>query len=178
MAQKKIKPAIEILEKGIPKANYDSVFMDNAFAILGDMYFSLNKSKKAFAYYEKALSINPENATVLNNYAYYISLTKSKNLDKAHKMSKKAVELENSNPSFLDTYAYILFLQGKYTEARTIFRKALAVGGDESAVVLDHYADTLDKLGERTIAEIYWSQALDKPDCLNPGKIKKKLKGN
>jgi tetratricopeptide (TPR) repeat protein len=178
MSNKKTKPAIEILEKGVAKAKYDSLFMDNALSLLGDMYFSINKSKKAFAYYEKALKNNPENAAVLNNYAYYLCLTKSKNMDKAYEMSKKAIELESSNPSFLDTYAYILFLQGKYDEAKKIFRKALAVGGDESAVVLDHYADTLEKLGERTIAEIYWSQALDKPDCLNPEQIKKKLKGN
>jgi tetratricopeptide (TPR) repeat protein len=177
-SQKKVKPAIEMLEKGMAKAQYDSVFVDNALSFLGDMYFSINKAKKAFAYYEKVLKINPENATVLNNYAYYLCLSKSKNMDKAYAMSQKAVELESNNPSFLDTYAYILFLQGKYAEAKKMFRKALAFGGDESAVVLDHYADTLDKLGERAIAEIYWSQALDKPDCLNPEQIKKKLKGN
>ncbi|MDR1593069.1 MAG: tetratricopeptide repeat protein [Prevotellaceae bacterium] len=177
-SKKQVKQAIAILEKGMAKARYDSVFMDNALSFLGDMYFSIEKPKKAFAYYEKALKNNPDNATVLNNYAYYLCLTKSKNMDKAYTMSKKAIELESSNPSFLDTYAYILFLQGKYAEAKKMFRKALAVGGDESAVVLDHYADTLDKLGERTIAEIYWSQALDKPDCVNPEQIKKKLKGN
>jgi tetratricopeptide (TPR) repeat protein len=176
MAQKKTKPAIAVLEKGISKARYDSVFMENALALLGDMYFSIDKSKKAFVYYEKALSINPDNVSVLNNYAYYISLTKLKYLDKAYRMSKKAIELESGNPSYLDTYAYILFLQGKYAEAKTVFHKALAAGGDESAVVLDHYADTLDKLGERIIAEMYWSQALTKPDCVNPEQIKKKLK--
>jgi tetratricopeptide (TPR) repeat protein len=177
-SEKKAKPAIEILERGVSKAKYDSVFMDNALSFLGDMYFSIKKSKKAFACYEKALKSNPENATVLNNYAYYLCLAKSKSMDKAYTMSKKATELESGNPSFLDTYAYILFLQGKYAEAKSVFRKAIAVGGDESAVVLEHYADTLDKLGERTIAEIYWSQALDKPDCPNPEQIKKKLKGN
>jgi tetratricopeptide (TPR) repeat protein len=177
-SQKKTKQAIEILEKGIAKARHDSIFVNNAFSFLGDMYFSIDKSKRAFAYYEKALANNPENATVLNNYAYYLCLTKSKRMNKAYEMSRKAIELESSNPSFLDTYAYILFLQGNYTEAKKMFRKALAFGGDESAVVLDHYADTLDKLGERNIAEIYWSQALDKPDCLNPEQIKKKLKGN
>jgi tetratricopeptide (TPR) repeat protein len=177
-SQKKTKPAIETLEKGIAKARYDSIFMNNALSLLGDLYFSINKSKKAFACYEKALDNNPGNATVLNNYAYYLCLTKSKRMDKAYEMSKKAIEMESNNPSFLDTYAYILFLQGKYDEAKKMFRKALAFGGDESAVVLDHYADTLNKLGERTVAEIYWSQALDKPDCLNPEQIKKKLKGN
>jgi tetratricopeptide (TPR) repeat protein len=175
---KKVKPAIEILEKGVSEAKYDSIFMDSALSFLGDMYFSISKARKAFSYYEKALQNNPDNATVLNNYAYYLCLAKSKNMDKAYTMSKKAIELESSNPSFLDTYAYILFLQGKYAEAKAAFRKAIAVGGDKSAVVLEHYADTLNKLGERTVAEIYWSQALDQPDCLNPEQIKKKLKGN
>jgi tetratricopeptide (TPR) repeat protein len=177
-SQKKTKPAIETLEKGLAMARYDSIFKDNALSFLGDLYFSINKSKKAFAYYEKALRNNPENATVLNNYAYYMCLSKSRNMNKAYTMSKKAIELDSNNPSFLDTHAYILFLQGKYVEAQKVFRKAIAFGGDESAVVLDHYADTLDKLGERTIAEIYWSQALEKPDCINPEQIKKKLKGN
>jgi tetratricopeptide (TPR) repeat protein len=178
MPQDKMKEAIAILERSIVKAKCDSAYMDNVFSFLGDMYFNINKAKKAFAYYDKALKNNPENATVLNNYAYYLCLTNSKNLDKAYTMSKKAIELESSNSSFLDTYAYILYLQGKYTEAKTIFRRALAFGGGESAVVLEHYADTLNKLGERTTAEIYWSQALDKPDCLNSSEIKKKLKRN
>jgi tetratricopeptide (TPR) repeat protein len=178
LPQKKEKQAIDILEKSMLKANCDSVYTNNALSFLGDMYFKINKPKKAFAYYDRALKYNPANATVLNNYAYYLCLTKSKNLDKAYKMSKKAIELESGNSSFLDTYAYILYLQGKYAEAKTVFRRALAAGGDESAVVLDHYADTLNKLGERTVAEIYWSQALDKPDCLNPDEIKKKLKRN
>jgi tetratricopeptide (TPR) repeat protein len=176
LPQKKVKPAIEILEKSMSRANCDSVYVDNALSFLGDMYFSISKAKKAFAYYDRALKNNPENATVLNNYAYYLCLTKSKKLDKAYSMSKKAIELESSNSSFLDTYAYILYLQGKYTEAKAVFRRAIAFGGDESAVVLDHYADTLNKLGDRTTAEIYWSQALDKPDCLNSDEIKKKLK--
>jgi tetratricopeptide (TPR) repeat protein len=176
--QNKVKPAIAILEKSIAKANCDSVYTENALSILGDMYFSINKSKKAFTYYEKVLKNNPENAAVLNNYAYYLSLTKPKELDKAYQMSKKAIELESSNSTFLDTYAYILYLQEKYTEAKTIFRRALAFGGSESAVILEHYADTLNKLGDRITAEIYWSQALDRPDCLNSDEIKKKLKRN
>jgi tetratricopeptide (TPR) repeat protein len=174
----KTKTAIDILEKGIEKANSDTVFLDNALAFLGDLYFSIKKPKKAFACYDKALKNNPHNATVLNNYAYYLCLTKSKDLDKAYDMSKKAIELESSNSSFLDTFAYILFLQGKYIEAKTMFRQAMAAGGTESAVVLDHYADTLNKLGDRSTAEIYWSQALDKQDCVNPDEIKKKLRKN
>ena len=170
----KIKPAIQTLETGLKKADKDSVYISAAYSLLGDLYHSLNKSKKSFSYYEKALDKNPENAMVLNNYAYYLALQK-KNLDKALRMSKKATEINENEPSFLDTYAYLLYLQGKYKEAKTVYRQALAAGGSNSAVILDHYADTLDKLGERSIAEIYWSQALEKPDCLNKDEIRKKL---
>ncbi|MDR1898305.1 MAG: tetratricopeptide repeat protein [Prevotellaceae bacterium] len=174
-SQDRAKQAIEILETGLKRADCDSVFTDNALSLLGDLYYSIKKPKKAFVYYEKALAINPENATVLNNYAYYLSLMK-KQLGKAYEMSQKAITLEGNNHSFLDTFAYILYLQGKYAEAKIMQRQALAVGGSESAVVLDHYADILDKLGERNTAEIYWSQALEKTDCTNPDEIKKKLK--
>jgi tetratricopeptide (TPR) repeat protein len=174
-SRNKVKQAIAVMETGLKQAYCDSAFLDNAYSLLGDMYFSLDKPKKAFMYYEKALENNADNAMVLNNYAYYLCL-KSKKLDKAYEMSRKAVELDNQNSSFLDTFAYILYLQGKYAEAKSVFRQAIAAGGNESATVLDHYADTLDKLGERNTAEIYWSQALERPDCANPGEIKKKLK--
>jgi tetratricopeptide (TPR) repeat protein len=173
--QNKAKLAIETLETGVKRANCDSTFISNAYTGLGDAYYNINKPKKAFKYYEKALAVDPDNALVLNNYAYYLSLMK-KNIDKAFEMSKKAIEIEESNPSFLDTYAYILYIQGKYAEAKTFFRKAIARGGGDNAVVLDHYADTLYKLGDKDAAEIYWSQALSKPDCPNPDDIKKKLK--
>jgi len=172
--QKKIKPAINSLETGLKNADYDSLFVENAYTFLGDLYYQSNKRKKAYSFYEKALDRNPQNAMVLNNYAYFLSLD-GKNLDKAFTMSSKAIELESSNVSFLDTYAYILYLQKKYKEAKTVFRKALAAGGNNSCVVLDHYADTLDKLGERSNAEIYWSQALEKNDCENKDEIRKKL---
>jgi hypothetical protein len=47
-------------------------------------------------------------------------------------------------------------------------------GGNESAVILDHYADALFATGERALADIYWEQA----DRLDPSlgiayKIKK-----
>ena len=174
-SRNKVKQAIAVMETGLKKAYCDSAFLDNAYALLGDMYFSLDKPKKAFMYYEKVLENNADNAMVLNNYAYYLCI-KSKRLDKAYEMSKRAIELDNRNSSFLDTFAYILYLQGKYAEAKAVFRQAIAAGGNESAIVLDHYADTLDKLGERNTAEIYWSQALERPDCANPSEIKKKLK--
>ena len=32
-------------------------------------------------------------------------------------------------------------------------------GGKDSAVIMDHYAEVLYKLGEYDLAQVYWSQA-------------------
>jgi Tfp pilus assembly protein PilF len=172
--QKNTGAAAEVLETSLKKARADTAYAGQAYALLGDMYYETGKDKKAFASYEKSLSLAPSNATTLNNYAYYLSL-KGKNLDKAYAMSKKSLEIDSGNPSFLDTFGYILYLKGKYIEAKTMLRQAMAAGGSNSATVLEHYADILNKLGERSTAEIYWSKALEKPDCNNPNIIRKKL---
>ena len=154
--------------------NENEDFTTQLYAFLGDLYHQMGKDKKSFENYEKALEIDSINATVLNNYAYNLAI-KGLNIKKAYIMSKKALEIEPSNPSFLDTFGWILFLQGKLTESRTIFRQALAAGGKDSAVLLDHYADVLYALGEYDTASIYWNQALDKPDLENKEEIEKKL---
>jgi tetratricopeptide (TPR) repeat protein len=171
--QKNTKEAIKVLETLLKKAA-DTLYIGQAYVLLGDMYHELNKDRKAFSYYEKSFEFEPDNATALNNYAYYLSL-KGKNLDKAYAMSKKSLEIEAGNPSFLDTFGYILYLQGKYAEAKTILRQAMTAGGNNNATILEHYADILNKLGERSTAEIWWTKALEKPDCTNPDEIRKKL---
>ena len=77
-------------------------------------------------------------------------------------MSKKTVTAEPDNPTYLDTYGWILHLQGRSAEAKTYFKHAMLYGGKESAVILDHYAEVLYKLGEYDLAKVYWNQAVSK----------------
>lgn len=161
-------------EYALKASNKDIAFTTQIYAFLGDLYHQMGKEKKSFKCYEEVLKIDTLNATVLNNYAYFLAL-KNKNMNRAYSMSKKAIELEPSNHSFLDTFGWILYLQGKLTEARAIFRQAIASGGKESAVVLDHYANVLYALGEHDTASIYWNQALEKADVENSNEIKQKL---
>ena len=122
------------------------------------MHYEKNDSKNAFAYYRKALKLNPNENGVLNNYAYYLAL-QGKNLKQAYQMSKKTIESEPDNPTYLDTFGWILFLMDKPLEAKAQFKHAMLYGGTESAAILDHYAEVLYKLGERDLAFIYWNQA-------------------
>lgn len=149
-------------ERMIANAPQDTSITLPAYSTIGDMYHLKGDSKKAYKYYEKALKINPDYAPVLNNYAYYLS-EEGKNLKKAYKMSKKAVAQKPDNATYLDTFGWILHLMNKDLEAKPFFKHAMLYGGKDSAVILLHYAEVLDRLGEKELADVYRSQAKSKP---------------
>ena len=157
---KKTEKAIESyreMEK-IALANRDTAILITSYSVLGDLHYEKKDSKVAFAYYKKALKLNPNENGVLNNYAYYLSL-EGKNLKQAYEMSRRTIESEPDNPTYLDTFGWILFLMDKPLEAKAQFKHAMLYGGTESAAILDHYAEVLFKLGEHDLAFIYWNQA-------------------
>jgi tetratricopeptide (TPR) repeat protein len=169
--QDKISEAIHLLEKTIPLSKDEPETTVQTYSFLGDLYHLENNSKKAFGYYEKVLAIDSANTGVLNNYAYYLSLT-DKQLDKAYRMSEKTIAAEPNNATYLDTFGWILYKMGKFIEAKAIFRHAMIYGGMDSAVILDHYGDVLNALGEKETATVYWERSYKKEP--NP-EVKQKL---
>ena len=109
--------------------------------------------------YEKALEIHYDNASVLNNYAYYLS-EEERDLERALEMSTKAITLQKGNATFIDTYAWILYKLGRYDEARTSMRQAISLDRSNSSTLALHYGDILYALGDRFMAETYWRRAL------------------
>jgi len=155
---KNYEAAIEDYQAILNLTPRDTTVAKMTYASIGDMYYQLGDSKKAFSYYEKALKIDPDYNPVLNNYAYYLSL-QGKNLKKAKEMSRKTITSEPDNPTYLDTYAWILHLLGDDIEAKALFKHAMLYGGKESRTILTHYAIVLEKLGETDLANIYYNQA-------------------
>lgn len=115
--------------------------------------------QKCYLYYDLALEHHYDNASVLNNYAYFLSL-ENRELDRAEQMSKRAIELER-NASNLDTYAWILHLRGDDKQAQQYMRQALSRDSDKSPDLQQHYGDILYALGEYTMAKSYWQRALE-----------------
>ena len=68
----------------------------HSYALLGDIYHQLGQDDKAFQAYDSCLIYNKNDAMVLNNYAYYLSL-KKKDLQRAEEMSRLSNELEPDN---------------------------------------------------------------------------------
>ncbi|MCG3167457.1 MAG: Beta-barrel assembly-enhancing protease [Bacteroidia bacterium] len=158
MQLKNYDDAIAILNSGVAYAKKDKQLSSQFYSSLGDAYNFVKNHKESDAAYEKALEIDPENITVLNNYAYYLSLRKE-NMERAEAMSKKSNELEPDNASFEDTYGWIMYQQGKFTEAKEWIGKALKSAEKPSGVEYEHYGDVLWQLGEKDAAKEYWNKA-------------------
>ena len=154
------KSAISVLEwalTGIKDNVQRSVLLGN----IGDMYHEMGEDKSAFRYYRRALSLDADNALVLNNYAYFLSLL-DKDLDEALVMAERAVALKPNNASYVDTYAWVLHRMGRNEEAKKAMRQALTLSSQMDASLLSHYADILWALDEKFMAETYWQKAVER----------------
>ncbi len=116
--------------------------------------------KKCYKAYDKSLSFDPDNAMVLNNYAYFLSIGGG-NLEKALSMSSRALALSENNPTYMDTHAWVLFGLGRAAEAKRVMQQAIALDSSNSPELMVHYGDILYALGEKFTAEIYWRRALE-----------------
>ena len=123
---------------------------------LGDVYEYLKQYDKSAAAYEAVLAAEPDNARVLNNYSYYLSV-RGQQLDKARTMSEKLVKLFPTNGTYLDTHAWVLYKLGEYDPAREFLERALKDRQDPD--ILEHYGDVLWKLGRREEAVLNWQRS-------------------
>ena len=155
---KEYEKAVKSFTRGEKMSGDNDKLRAQFFANLGDLYHTMNRLVESDTAYDKSLKLDPENAYVLNNYSYYLSLRKA-NLEKAKQMSAYSNKLDPGNSSFLDTYAWILFQLNDFTGAKEWQEKAMKAEGGLSGTVIEHYGDILFKLGQKEEALANWKKA-------------------
>lgn len=145
------------LEQAKKIVSGDNNLLGEINGMLGDTYNSMKQYEKSDKAYEDALSLNPENDAVLNNYSYFLALRKA-NLEKAEKMSSQLVKDNPDNPVYLDTHAWVLYTREKYREAKKFMERAINTG-NVNATHFEHYGDILFKLGDVNGAVTQWEKA-------------------
>lgn len=151
------KKAIELWNKGLNYVVNNRQLKAEFYNSLGDAYNAIEEYDLSDESYENSLSINPDNPMVLNNYSYYLSL-RSKDLEKAQKLSKKCIGLAPDQPTYEDTYGWILYKLERYVEAEIWLKKAV-MGEGNSSVILEHYGDVLYQVNRPQEALEYWIKA-------------------
>ena len=166
--------ALQTFKKGVAqiKSDSDPNIVSDFYAIMGDILHEKGLDKEAFEAYDSCLHWRPENLAALNNYAYYLSLSKN-DLKKAEQMSYKTIKKEPANPTFLDTYAWILFLQERYEEANIYIDQAIKNDTTPSGVLFEHAGDIYYHVGKTAEALASWQQALKLGD--KSATLKKKI---
>jgi len=130
----------------------------NALSTLALELDGLRRYHESDSLYERALQIDSTAHLILNNYAYSLS-ERGLQLERALRMSLRAIASDPTNPSYLDTVGWVYFKLGNYEEAREYVAKALAAG-EASAAVVEHMGDIMFRLGKQAEAEKYWNDAL------------------
>ncbi len=150
--------AVDYLESGLMYVIGNPRLKEQFYTQLADVYHKLGEHESSDSYFDKALALNANNPTVLNNYAYYLSV-RGKNLDKALEMTKRSNTLAPGNPTFMDTWAWVLYRKGDYPEALEKIEQVMKMGGDKFGEVVEHYGDILYKNGRTGDAITQWKKA-------------------
>lgn len=150
------------------------------YATRGDILYKLGMPDSAFAAYNKAIDLNPDNYMAMNNAAYYMAVADG-NLDLAQTYASIACGAEPENATYLDTYAWVLFKRKDYTKARDYIDRALRTYGQDSAIevdgsdageapaeqpieasgeIFDHAGDIYFMTGDHKDALYFWKKAL------------------
>jgi len=157
--KKDYKAAIKSINRAVDMQPEDNApLLADMYALLGDVYNADANYTLSDSSYEKALRLNPKNASALNNYAYYLSVRNTR-LSEAEKLSKKSLDLKPDEATFLDTYGWILYKEGNYDKAKEYIEKALKQSPEGQGTLYEHLGDVYYKLNDTSKAVENWKKA-------------------
>lgn len=114
--------------------------------------------EQAEANFRKALTIDPQNPTVLN-YLGYMFADRGVKLPEAITMIQKAVELDPQNYAYLDSLGWAYFKSGQYGLAEENLRKANERSSFDPTVH-DHLGEVYEKTGKLKLAVAQWERSM------------------
>ncbi|MFP3920757.1 MAG: tetratricopeptide repeat protein [Dichotomicrobium sp.] len=140
----------------------------------GICYERLKQWDKAEADLQKALELNPKQASVMN-YLGYSWVDQDMHLDEAMDLIREAVRSEPNNGYYVDSLGWAHYKLGNYDRAVEHLEKAVELR-PEDPVLNDHLGDAYWQVGRRREARFQWSNALSlDPEPDDKEEILKKL---
>jgi len=114
--------------------------------------------EEAEAEFQKALTIDPQNATILN-YLGYMLADRGVRLPEALAMIRKAVDLDPQNYAYLDSLGWVYFKTGQYALAEENIRKANERNNGDPTIH-DHLGEVYEKTGKLKMAVAQWERSM------------------
>jgi len=142
--------------------------------LLSSVYSGKKKLDKSEEQLQLILKTDPANATA-NNDLGYLWADQGKNLQQAEEMIRLAIDLERrqrklirelaededqDNAAYVDSLGWVLFRQGKMTEARKELERAVKLPGGEDPLLWDHLGDIYHRLEMYPEAQRSWETSV------------------
>ena len=109
-----------------------------------------------------SLSINPNDAYVLN-YLAYSWLERDYKIDEAIEMLEIAYASKSNDPYIIDSIGWAYYLIKDYLKAEQFLKRAVELM-PEDPIVNDHYGDILWQLNRKIQARYFWKNVLKMDD--------------
>ena len=141
----------------------------------GICYERTNNWKNAEKDFLNSLSVQPDQAYVIN-YLAYSWIEKGIHIERSLAMLEKANELKSNDGYIIDSLGWALYKLKKYDESEKFLRLAVQIMPSDP-IVNDHYGDSLWMNKKNLQARYYWNYVLNLEDAEEKLKntIKKKL---
>ena len=140
----------------------------------GVSYERLGKWPQAEADFLKAMELDPDQPSVLNQLGYNW-VERNFKLKEGLALLEKAVKLKPDDGNMLDSLGWAHYRLGDYQEAIKLLERAAALEPKNSEI-RDHLGDAYWRTGRQDEARKSWEQALSlKPDPADAQKIKGKI---
>ena len=169
---KEYKQAIKYYSLIIDNLDYNSEVKADLLYRRGGCYERLKDFINADKDLQKSLTINPNDAYVLN-YLAYSWLERGYKIIEAIEMLEKAYDQEKNDPYIIDSIGWAYYLIDDYIQAEKFLRRAVELMPDDP-IVNDHYGDILWKLDRKIQARYFWSMVLKMEDA--EGKLLDQIK--
>ncbi|MDZ3831188.1 MAG: hypothetical protein U0S50_05140 [Sphingopyxis sp.] len=122
-----------------------------------DLKLQANDWSAAEPLIERAVSLRPDDASVLN-FAGYSALERRRDIDRSLARIEAAWKREPDNASITDSLGWAYFLTGRIAEAVGLLEKAQQ-GEPGNAVIVEHLGDAYWRAGRRFEARYTWRAA-------------------
>ena len=191
-------------DEALKKEQRDGINDELKYTMTG-LYTELKQVDKAVSVLEALVEKEPNNPTY-NNDLGYILADNSRDLEKAEKLIRKALEedkkrrqkaadeadpdekdkddeetAELDNASYLDSLGWVLYRAKRYDEAQKALESAVAVEAGRNTEIYDHLGDVLAAKGDKAGAIKNYQLGLEtvsasKRDQMKKAQIEEKLK--
>jgi tetratricopeptide (TPR) repeat protein len=159
--QKVIDMELGYKHKQAPEYNVGT--LGQAYFNLGALMDKQGKFNEAIQDMKKVIEVEPDNPDAYN-YIGYSYADKGVQLDDALKYVQNAVKLDPNNSYYLDSLGWVYYRKALYPQAQDQLEKAiqfLKTKQKDDAVIYDHLAQVLVKMGHKDDAVAQWKKALE-----------------